>query len=167
MASTRGSSEAHQQAGSANFAQRLQRDGRERLESGKFSAADRIEAIAGAIDAAAARLESEQPAMAGYASRLASGIGSVASRLRDGSLDDLVTQTRHFATRHPALFLSGGFLLGVALSRFIKAAPTVAGGSQSSDPLVSSQIVTSTDSQSGHDASPGGNARSTYPTGEV
>jgi len=171
MADTQSSSEPHQESGSANFVQRLQRDGRERLEDGKLSAADRIDSIAGAIDAAAARLETEQPAMAQYASRLASGIGSVANRLRDGSLEDLVDQTRQFAARQPTLFLTGGFLLGVAVSRFFKAASERAGVSAPDrEPLVSSLVVTSTDLGSEHDdwsTSRGAHARSTHPIDEV
>lgn len=107
--------------GARGFAQQLERDGRERLEIGKASAADRIDAVAGAVDAAAARLQPDEPSVATYVGRLAGSMSGFATRLREGSLEDLLAQARDLAQRQPALFLSGGFLLGVALARFLKA----------------------------------------------
>lgn len=107
-----------------DFAERLKRDGRERLESGKSSAAGRIEAIANAIDGTAERLQEQDPTLAQYAGRLAQGIGGIANRLREGNLEELVAQTRQLAARQPTLFLAGGFILGLALARFLKVSTT-------------------------------------------
>jgi hypothetical protein len=98
--------------------QRLKQDGRQTLEQRKRSAADHINDIAQALERAAQQLD--EP-LGSYASRAALGVGNLATRLREGSLDDLVEDTRRLARRNPALFLAGGIAIGFALSRFIKA----------------------------------------------
>jgi exonuclease VII small subunit len=98
--------------------QRLKQDGRQTLEQRKRSAADHINDIAQALERAAAQLE--EP-LASYTNRAALGVGNLATRLREGSIDDLVEDTRQLARRNPVLFLAGGVAIGFALSRFIKA----------------------------------------------
>jgi hypothetical protein len=98
--------------------QRLKQDGRQTLEQRKRSAADHINDIAQALERAAQQLD--EP-LASYTTRAAVGVGNLATRLREGSIDDLVEDTRRLARRNPALFLAGGVAIGFALSRFIKA----------------------------------------------
>jgi hypothetical protein len=105
----------------SGLAQRLKEDGRQTLEQRKRSAADRVEEIAQAIGRAGAQFGDNEPTVAEYANRFASTVGNLATRLREGSLDDLVEDTRQFARRNPALFLAGGVAVGFALSRFMKA----------------------------------------------
>lgn len=100
---------------------RLKQDGKQKIESGKRSAADQIDEVAQAIDRAGAQLDESQPTLAAYAGQIASGVGNLATRLREGSLDDILEDTRQLARRNPALFLMGGVALGVVLSRFLKA----------------------------------------------
>jgi len=98
--------------------QRLKQDGRQTLEQRKRSAADHINDIAQALERAASQLE--EP-LASYTNRAALGVSNLATRVREGSIDDLVEDTRRIARRNPALFLVGGVAIGFALSRFIKA----------------------------------------------
>lgn len=100
---------------------RLKRDGRQKLESSKRSAAAHVEEVAHAIDRAGAQLDQNEPTLAAYAGQIAAGVGKLATRLREDSIDDLLDETRRLARRNPALFLAGGVMLGIAASRFLKA----------------------------------------------
>ncbi|GFE90541.1 hypothetical protein [Steroidobacter agaridevorans] len=105
----------------ADLKQRLREDGKQRIESGKRAAADQIADIAEAIDAACAKLDPSQPAIASYASRLAGNVSGLAAHLREDSIEDLYYQVRQLAVRHPGMFLLGSAALGIALARFMKA----------------------------------------------
>jgi exonuclease VII small subunit len=98
--------------------QRLKEDGRQTLEQRKRSAADHINDIAQALERAASQLEDP---LGAYANRAAAGVGNLATRLREGSIDELIEDTRQLARRNPALFIAGGVAIGFVLSRFIKA----------------------------------------------
>lgn len=100
---------------------RIKDDGMQRFDSGKRAAADQMEEIADAIDVASSKLDQSQPTLASYASKVADGVGSIAMRLRDGSIEDLYRDTRRLATQHPGLFLLGGAVVGLAVVRFMKA----------------------------------------------
>ena len=105
------------------FAQRLKEDGRRTLEQRKRSAADRVDEIAQAIGRTGEQFSDNEPTLADLATRLAGTVGNFATRLREGSIDDLVEDTRTFARRNPSLFIAGGLLAGFALARFVKASP--------------------------------------------
>jgi hypothetical protein len=121
----------------SGLTQRLKRDSREKIESGKRSAAAHIEELAHAIDHAGTRLDQNEPTLAAYAGQIAAGVGKLATRLREDSLDDLLEETRRLARRNPALFLAGGVVLGIAASRFLKA--SAERSDQSSDSSLSSE----------------------------
>jgi hypothetical protein len=103
------------------IANRLKQDSKQKIETGKRSAADQIDQVAQALSRAGEELNQSQPTLANYAGQIASSVSTLATRLRDGSIDDIVTDTRELARRNPGLFLLGGVALGVALSRFLKA----------------------------------------------
>src|SRR5262245_31018207 len=105
----------------SGLSEQLKQDGRQRIEEGKRSAADHIDSVAQALNSARERLDHDQPTLAAYAGRMSTGVGNLATRLRDGSLDDLLQDTRDLARRNPVLFLAGGVAIGFALSRFLKA----------------------------------------------
>jgi hypothetical protein len=105
----------------ANLKQRVKQDGKEKIESGKRAAADQIADIADAIDVAGAQLDQSQPTLANYASQLADGVGGLATRLREDSIEDIYREVRQLATRHPGMFLLGSAALGVVIARFMKA----------------------------------------------
>lgn len=103
------------------LAERIRQDGRQRLETSKRSAAEQLQEVAQALDRAGAQLDQSQPTLASYTSHLASGVGNFATRLREGSFDELLEDTRQIARRNPALFMAGGVALGIALARFLRA----------------------------------------------
>jgi hypothetical protein len=111
------------------FAERLKEDGRRTIEQRKRSAADRVEGIAQALERTGAQFSETEPTLADLANRLAGTVGNLATRLREGSIDDLVQDTRALARRNPGLFIAGGVVAGFMLARFVKAsaqrAPTL------------------------------------------
>jgi hypothetical protein len=104
----------------SNLKQRVKRGGQEKIESGKRAAADQFEEIADAIDAAGSQLDQSQPTLATYAAKLADGVGGLATRLREDSVEDIYRDVRRVATQHPGLFLLGSAALGVVIARFMK-----------------------------------------------
>ena len=106
---------------SHGFAQRLKEDGRRTVEQRKRSAAQRVDEFAQAIERTGAQFRENEPTLADIASRLAGTVGNIATRLREGSIDDLVQDTRAFARRNPGLFVAGGVIVGFAIARFAKA----------------------------------------------
>lgn len=107
---------------SSGFAQRLKEDGWRTLEQRKRSAADRVEGIAQALGRSGAQfIESDESTLADLLNRLAGTVGNLATRLREGTFDDLVDDTRSFARRNPGLFLAAGLVAGFAVARFAKA----------------------------------------------
>jgi len=111
------------------FTQRLKEDGRRTLEQRKRSAAERVDGIAQALERSGAQFSESEPTLADLASRLAGTVGNLATRLREGSIEELVDETRGLARRNPGLFIAGGVLVGFVLARFAKAsaqrAPTL------------------------------------------
>jgi hypothetical protein len=105
----------------SGFAQRLRDDGRQTLEQRKRSAADRVDSIAQALERTGAQFSENEPTLADLTARLANTVGNFATRLREGSIDDLVDDTRALARRNPGLFIAGGVVAGFALARFVKA----------------------------------------------
>jgi hypothetical protein len=107
--------------GRSGLSEQIKQDGRQRIEEGKRTAAEHIETVAQALESARERLDQDQPTLAAYAGRMSTGVGNLATRLREGSLEDLLQDTRDLARRNPVLFLAGGVAIGFALSRFLKA----------------------------------------------
>jgi hypothetical protein len=106
---------------SQGFAQRLKEDGRRTLEQRKRSAAQRVEELAQAIGRTGAQFSDNEPTLADLASRLSLSVGNLATRLREGSFDDLLEDTRAIARRNPGLFIVGGIAAGFLIARFAKA----------------------------------------------
>ena len=106
---------------SRGFAQRLKEDGRKTLEQRKRSAAARVDEFAQAIGRTGAQFSDNEPTIAELANRLAGTVGNLATRLRDGSIDDLVDDTRAVRAPQPGLFIAGGVAAGFVLARFVKA----------------------------------------------
>jgi hypothetical protein len=99
----------------------LKEDGRRTIEQRKRSAAARVHGIAEAIERTGAQFSESEPTLADLANRIAGTVGNLATRLREGSIDDLVDDTRALARRNPGLFIAGGLIAGFVLARFVKA----------------------------------------------
>jgi hypothetical protein len=96
--------------------------GEQKLETGKKSAAEQAQKLAGVMEQASTQLkESDLQSLADYTSQIANSIKSVSDSLRHRSIDDFVKDTQSLARSNPTLFLLGSIGIGVAISRFLKA----------------------------------------------
>jgi hypothetical protein len=99
---------------------RIKDRAREAAEQQKEAGADQIGGVAEAMEAAAGELEQQMPMVAEYIEDVAGQLGSMASALRERSIDDMLGSAAGFARRQPGLFFAGAVAAGFALSRFAK-----------------------------------------------
>jgi hypothetical protein len=138
---------------------RLRQDGRQQLENRKRVAADQIDDLAHALGRAGEQLDQSQPTLASYANQIASGVSNLATRLRDGSIEELLDDARGVARRNPGLFLLGGFALGVVLARFLKASDRSEDAGGFSGEFVDASAEQEEDSSRDYQASLGAQSR--------
>jgi hypothetical protein len=99
---------------------RLKNRTRDAAEQQKRAGADQIGGVADAMEAAAGKLEGQMPLAAGYIEDVAKQLDTMASALRERSVDDMLGNVADFARKQPALFFGGAIAAGFALSRFAK-----------------------------------------------
>lgn len=91
-------------------------------ETGKARAAEEIDRLSDAAEAAAEAYERDGgDGMAAYAHSLSDSMSQFADRLRERSVEDLAQDARRIARDNPTAFLLGSVAVGVGLSRFFKA----------------------------------------------
>lgn len=105
--------------------------GIQQADRGLNQAADGVETVAQTIRRVSTDMETEQPQVADFAMTAADRAEDLARYLRETDVRQIIGNVESFARRQPLLFLGGAFVLGMAASRFIKAA----GGSQSQYPV--------------------------------
>lgn len=89
--------------------------------SQKAQAAQSLNTVSDAVNQAAQQLrQNHQEPIAHVAETAAYGINQLADHLNSRSVNDLIGEAEDFASRQPALFLGGAFLLGVLGARFLK-----------------------------------------------
>ena len=116
--------EAGQEAGqtAGHVAERAADMGIQQADRVRMQAADGLEQLASSVRQATSDLETKQPAIANLTTTAADGAERAANFLRETDARQLVSTVEDVARRQPLLFVGGAFLLGVAASRFIKAA---------------------------------------------
>ena len=110
--------QVQQTAGDA--AGRIKNRAREAAEQQKQAGADQIGGVAKALGAAAGELEQQMPMAAQYIEDVAGQLGTMASALRERSIDEVLGNVSDLARRQPGLFFAGAVATGFALSRFAK-----------------------------------------------
>lgn len=115
--------EAGQNAGrtAGHVAERATGIGMQQADRIRMQAADGIHQLASSVRSASSDL-SDQPAIANLATSAADGAERVAGFLRETDARDMVGAVEDMARRQPLIFVGGALLLGLAASRFIKAA---------------------------------------------
>lgn len=123
--------EAGQQAGerAGHLAERAADLGLQQADRGRETAAEGIDTVAQSIRRVSTDMQGEQPAIANAAMAAADQAERVSQYLRQTDVRQILSTVEDVARRQPLIFLGGAFLLGVAASRFIKAA----GGSSDGD----------------------------------
>lgn len=116
--------EAGQDAGqtAGHLAERAADVGLQQADRARSQAADGLNQLADSVRRVSTDMEPEQPTIANLASTAAEQTERVASFLRETDARQLLGTVEDVARRQPLLFVGGAFLLGVAASRFIKAA---------------------------------------------
>lgn len=104
----------------ASVASNLQSTARDAAEQQKSAGADQIDGVSDAMEAAADELHDKMPMAAEYIDEVAGRLGSVASALRERSIDDMLGNVADFARRQPGVFFAGAIAAGFAFSRFAK-----------------------------------------------
>jgi hypothetical protein len=122
--STHPLTEAGREAGerAGHLVERGAEIGFQQADRGLDQAVDGIESVADSIRRVSADMETAQPQMAELASTAADQAEAVARYLRETDVRQLIGTVEDFARRQPLVFLGGAFLVGVAASRFVKAA---------------------------------------------
>jgi hypothetical protein len=112
--------EAGQRA--THLVERTAEIGIKQADRGLAQAASGVESVADHIRRVSADMEGEQPQVAEFALTAADQAEALAGYLREHDVRQIIGGVESFARRQPLLFLGGAFLLGMAASRFIKAA---------------------------------------------
>ena len=113
-----------------HIAERAGSMGLQRADQAREMAADGLGTLADTVRRVSGDLETQQPAVAGVASTAAEQAERLAGYLRETDAREIVDKVQDVARRQPLLFLGGAFVLGLAASRFIKAAGAGGQGSQ-------------------------------------
>ena len=112
--------EAGQRAG--KLVERGAQIGLTQADRGLDQAATGVASVAESIRRVSADMEAKQPQIADVALTAADQAEALAGYLRDNDVRQIIGNVESFARRQPLLFLGGAFMLGMAASRFIKAA---------------------------------------------
>lgn len=104
------------------LAQRATDLGLQQADRGREQAAQGLEQLSDSIRRVSQEMETEQPAIANVAGTAAEQAERIAEYLRTTDVREMIGTVEDVARRQPLLFVGGAFLLGVAASRFIKAA---------------------------------------------
>jgi hypothetical protein len=105
-----------------------------RVERQRETVASGLSSVADAFRHLGDGLKDETPTpIAGIAAGLGNKVGNqvdqVAHYLEDRDIRQIAADTESFARRHPVLFVGGAFLMGLAISRFLKSATRLHDGS--------------------------------------
>jgi hypothetical protein len=128
--------------------------GQQRLETGKQTAAEQAEKVAGVVEQASTQFrQSDLQSLADYAGQVGTSIKSLSEDLRNRSIDDLLKDTQALARRNPTIFLLGSVALGVAISRFFKASAERQHESHNSSTRAASGLARESQTSESHEPS--------------
>jgi hypothetical protein len=117
----------------AGFAQSATRKVESLLSDQKAVGADYIASLAQAAERAANEFDNDLPQAAQYIRQASQTMTSVADKIRERELRDLVGEVTDFARRQPTLVFGGAMLLGFAALRFLKSSAPASGSMDMSD----------------------------------
>jgi hypothetical protein len=125
--------EAGQQAtaSAGHLAERAADVGIQQADRGRELAAEGIDKVAQSVRRLSTDMQADQPQIAGAALTAADQADKVARYLRETDARQIIANVEDTARRQPLIFLGGAFLLGMAVSRFLKAAGGGGSGQQS------------------------------------
>jgi hypothetical protein len=92
-----------------------------RVDEQKNRAADGLGGLADVFRNASNELRTENETVAQYVEMASDQLRRFANNIRERGIADMMDDVNRFAKRNPAVFISGAFLLGIGLARFLKA----------------------------------------------
>jgi hypothetical protein len=96
--------------------------GLQQADRGREVAAESIDKLARSVRRVSTDMQTDQPQIANAAITAADQATRVAEYLRTTDTREMISTVEDAARRQPLLFVGGAFVLGVVVSRFIKAA---------------------------------------------
>lgn len=103
-------------------ADQVRQQTQQKLDDGREQAAGGLDSLVSAASAAAEDLrEHNQQGLSRYVNEIADSVASVASSLRNKSVDELVHEVEAIARKNPTLFLAGSLAVGLGIGRFARA----------------------------------------------
>lgn len=96
--------------------------GLQQADRGREVAAESIDKLARTVRRVSTDMQTDQPQIANAAITAADQAARVAEYLRTTDTREMISTVEDAARRQPLLFLGGAFVLGVVVSRFVKAA---------------------------------------------
>ena len=115
-----------------HLAERAADIGLQQADRGREQAASGIDKVAQTIRRVSTDMETDQPGIANAAQTAADQADRFAQYLRETDARKMIGNVEEMARRQPLIFLGGAFLLGVAASRFIRAAGGPSGQGEAS-----------------------------------
>lgn len=109
-------------ASASHLAERAADLGIQQADRGREMAAEGIDRVAQTVRRLSTDMQTDQPQIANAALTAADQAEKVAQYLRENDAREIIGKVEEVARRQPLIFLGGAFVLGVAASRFIKAA---------------------------------------------
>ena len=106
----------------SHLAERAADVGIQQADRGREMAAGGIDKVAQSVRRLSTDMETDQPQIASAASTAADQAEKIAQYLRENDARQIISTVEDAARKQPLIFLGGAFVLGVAVSRFIKAA---------------------------------------------
>lgn len=105
-------------------------EGQEQVQHYRNVAADKVDTLAGSIEAAAAELRGDHDVaqLSGHITDMANGLGRLADGLREKSTDQILRDVRQVARDNPTLFIAGSIAIGFAITRFARASASAGNG---------------------------------------
>jgi hypothetical protein len=116
--------EAGQQAkaSAGQLAERAADVGIQQADRGREAAAEGFHKVAETVRRFSTDMQTDQPQIANAAQTAADQADRLAQYLRENDARQIIRTVEDAARKQPIIFLGGAFVLGVAVSRFIKAA---------------------------------------------
>jgi hypothetical protein len=117
-----------------------------RVDEQKNRAADGLGGIADVFRSAGNELRNENETLASYVDQASDQMRRFAEQIRQRGVADMLDDVNEFARRRPALFISGAFLVGLGLARFMKSSGereydrTYRTGFSNVDPMTASSV---------------------------
>lgn len=133
------------------LAEQARTQGQEHVQQYREMAADKVDALADSVKAAASQLPDDDVAhLSQHVADMAGGLRRLSDGLREKSADEILKDVRRVARENPTLFIAGSIALGFGITRFAKASAPSGGSSPSNRSSAAMGTTARTGATPGH-----------------